>query len=241
MTFCSKCAANKYGRIGCTALTAKLPCCYKCTSTLIINGATKRQRPTQHRTQSREYKQRNQEKRHGIVVYCILLYRVVMMVAKAEDEVGRHRAEFENLPEGCIANVLSFTTPRDACALSLVSSAFRSAAQSDVVWERFLPSDYRSIISQSQSSDLSLTTLTYSKKDLYLHLCHKPLLIDSGKKVLIQLPLFLSHTFFFFFSPLHDHNFIIIKLAFSKLSVPFVLVFDIDSSPLSYPHISVKS
>ncbi|MED6156219.1 hypothetical protein PIB30_012496 [Stylosanthes scabra] len=86
--------------------------------------------------------------------------------------------EFENLPEGCIANVLSFTTPRDAAALSLVSSSFRSAAQSDLVWDRFLPSDYQSILSQSQSQFPNLS----SKKDIFFHLSHKPLLVDSGKK-----------------------------------------------------------
>ncbi|TKY61312.1 F-box protein PP2-B1 [Spatholobus suberectus] len=95
------------------------------------------------------------------------------MVVETE-EVG---GGFEHLPEGCIANILSFTSPRDACVLSLLSSSFRSAAQSDVVWERFLPSDYHAIISQSSNP------LTYSSnKDLYLHLCHNPLLIDAGKK-----------------------------------------------------------
>ncbi|RDX84107.1 F-box protein PP2-B1, partial [Mucuna pruriens] len=85
--------------------------------------------------------------------------------------------EFEHLPEDCIANIFSFTTPRDVCILSLVSSSFRSAAQSDLVWERFLPSDYNAIISQS-----SIPLTNSSKKDLYLHLCHNHLLIDAGKK-----------------------------------------------------------
>ncbi|KAL1313224.1 hypothetical protein HN51_039806 [Arachis hypogaea] len=98
----------------------------------------------------------------------------MIMVAKTVEP--KRVMEFDNLPEGCIANVLSFTTPRDASALSLVSSSFRSAAQSDLVWERFLPSDYLSILSQSQFPNLS------SKKDLFFHLCHKPLLVDSGKK-----------------------------------------------------------
>ncbi|XP_020213402.1 putative F-box protein PP2-B12 [Cajanus cajan] len=85
--------------------------------------------------------------------------------------------EFEHLPEDVIANILSFTTPRDACVLSLVSSFFKSAAESDVVWEKFLPSDYHAIISQSSNP------ITYtSKKDLYLQLCHTPLLIDDGNK-----------------------------------------------------------
>ncbi|KAK7337989.1 hypothetical protein VNO77_18583 [Canavalia gladiata] len=95
------------------------------------------------------------------------------MVNTVMVEVG---SEFEHLPEDCIANVVSFTTPRDACILSLVSSTFRSAAQSDVVWDRFLPSDYDAIISQSS------TPPTYSsKKELYRHLCQNPLLIDAGK------------------------------------------------------------
>ncbi|GMY14099.1 F-box protein At2g02240-like [Fagus crenata] len=81
---------------------------------------------------------------------------------------------FNVLPEGCIANVLSLTTPRDACRSSLVSSSFRSASESDIVWERFLPieTEYmEAIVSLSFSS----------KKQLFLHLCDHPLLIDDGK------------------------------------------------------------
>ncbi|KAJ0014654.1 hypothetical protein Pint_21394 [Pistacia integerrima] len=91
------------------------------------------------------------------------------------------------LPEGCIANVISCTTPRDACRLSLVSSIFKSAAESDAVWERFLPPEYQSIISKSSpcppssSSPSSLLCLP-SKKELFLSLCDHPILIDDGKK-----------------------------------------------------------
>ena len=84
---------------------------------------------------------------------------------------------FNVLPEGCIANLLSLTTPRDACRSSLVSSSFRSASESDVVWERFLPieTEYmEAIVSLSFSS----------KKQLFLHLCDHPLLIDDGKLVI---------------------------------------------------------
>ncbi|KAK0608072.1 hypothetical protein LWI29_025163 [Acer saccharum] len=82
------------------------------------------------------------------------------------------------LPEGCIANVISFTTPSDACRLACVSTTFRSAADSDVVWDRFLPSDYLSAISDSASSPASSLL---SKKELYLRACHNPLLINEGK------------------------------------------------------------
>ncbi|KAB1219764.1 hypothetical protein CJ030_MR3G005773 [Morella rubra] len=86
---------------------------------------------------------------------------------------------FDELPEGCIANVLSFTTPRDACRSSSVSTTFRSAAESDSVWDRFLPPECWSLMSRSvDSSSLRFS----SKKELYLLLCDRPLLIDGGKK-----------------------------------------------------------
>uniref|UniRef100_A0A1S3XFL1 F-box protein PP2-B12 n=1 Tax=Nicotiana tabacum TaxID=4097 RepID=A0A1S3XFL1_TOBAC len=82
------------------------------------------------------------------------------------------------LPEGCIAEILALTSPIDVCRLSLVSASVRSAADSDSVWAKFLPSDYRSIISQS------LTPIPdfRSNKDLYVYLCHHPVLIDEGRK-----------------------------------------------------------
>lgn len=101
------------------------------------------------------------------------------MVVVITEEEG---VEFHDLPEGCIENVLSFTTPRDVARLSLVSSTFRSAAESDSVWDKFLPSDYHSIISKSDAEiDNSLSVLP--KKDLYVNLTQKPLLIENGKKV----------------------------------------------------------
>ncbi|KAJ7978223.1 F-box protein PP2 [Quillaja saponaria] len=102
------------------------------------------------------------------------------MGSKSEEEggIGFGAFDFQALPEGCIANILSFTTPRDACRLSLVSKIFRSAAESDAVWDQFLPSDYQSIISRSSSSLLA----TSSKKDLYFCLCDNPIIIDDGKK-----------------------------------------------------------
>ena len=84
----------------------------------------------------------------------------------------------ELLPEGCIAAILCRTTPVDAARLAVLSKIFRSAADSDAVWDRFLPSDHHSIVSQSPSlADAP------SKKALYLALSDRPLIIDQGKKV----------------------------------------------------------
>ncbi|GAA0185962.1 hypothetical protein LIER_33250 [Lithospermum erythrorhizon] len=85
------------------------------------------------------------------------------------------------LPEGCIATTLSLTSPRDACRLALVASTFRSAAQSDAVWESFLPNDYMEIVSRSLNVRQFLSSFQ-SKKELYFYLSHFPLLIDSGTK-----------------------------------------------------------
>ncbi|KAJ4969096.1 hypothetical protein NE237_015797 [Protea cynaroides] len=83
------------------------------------------------------------------------------------------------LPEGCISKILSLTSPRDACRSSVVSSVFRSAVDSDVVWERFLPSDYQRILS---SSVYPFPFVFSSKKELYLHLCDNPVLISNSTK-----------------------------------------------------------
>ncbi|PIA36201.1 hypothetical protein AQUCO_03400248v1 [Aquilegia coerulea] len=71
------------------------------------------------------------------------------------------------LPDVCISNILSFTSPRDAGAWSLVSSAFKLAADSNFVWEKFLPLDMEDIISRSLF--LNLNQLFLLKKQLYLH------------------------------------------------------------------------
>ncbi|EOA24543.1 hypothetical protein CARUB_v10017801mg [Capsella rubella] len=81
---------------------------------------------------------------------------------------------FDGLPEDCISNIISFTSPRDACVAASVSKTFESAANSDNVWDKFLPWDYSSLIPPSP--------VLASKKELYLALCHNPVLIEDGKK-----------------------------------------------------------
>ncbi|GMH11399.1 hypothetical protein Nepgr_013240 [Nepenthes gracilis] len=88
---------------------------------------------------------------------------------------------FYALPEGCIAAVISLTSPRDACRMAAVSRVFRSAADSDSVWEGFLPSDYQDIIARSEDGVPALLD-SLSKKQLYHRLADRPLLIDGGTK-----------------------------------------------------------
>ncbi|KAI9072953.1 hypothetical protein K1719_045082 [Acacia pycnantha] len=83
----------------------------------------------------------------------------------------------EVLPDDCLAHILSMTSPRDVGKSSVISSIVRSMANSDIIWEKFLPPNYHEILSRLVSP------LIYSsKKDLFLSLS-KPLLIDQGKKL----------------------------------------------------------
>jgi len=102
------------------------------------------------------------------------------------------------LPEGCIANALSFTTPQDVSRLSAVSPMFMSASVSDVVWERFLPRDLESILSTSHDGSRLLASAA-SRKELYFSLCENPVLVDNGRKVNFSSYLinFLSFEFFY--------------------------------------------
>ncbi|PPE01944.1 hypothetical protein GOBAR_DD01020 [Gossypium barbadense] len=52
------------------------------------------------------------------------------------------------LPDDCFAHILSLTSPIDACRISLVSSSIRISANSDNVWEKFLPPDYQQILTR---------------------------------------------------------------------------------------------
>ncbi|KAM7469912.1 hypothetical protein LguiA_008095 [Lonicera macranthoides] len=84
--------------------------------------------------------------------------------------------ELNMLPEDCVSTILSLTSPLDACRSVLASSSLRFAAESDVVWEKFLPLDYQNILARS------VTPLNFSsKKELFFALCH-PILLDGGNK-----------------------------------------------------------
>ncbi|CAB4316050.1 unnamed protein product [Prunus armeniaca] len=73
--------------------------------------------------------------------------------------------------------------------LSSVSRSFKSAFESDAVWDRFIPPETHTILSlQSPSSSVSSspsspssTSNSKSKKELYLTLCDNPVLIEQGE------------------------------------------------------------
>ncbi|KAL6146898.1 hypothetical protein ACLB2K_057574 [Fragaria x ananassa] len=92
-------------------------------------------------------------------------------------EMQQPQMDLQALPEGCIANVISLTSPADACRLPLLSKIIKSAAESDAVWNKFIPPETHTILSRSNS--LSSSPLK-SKKELSMSLCDNPVLIDEG-------------------------------------------------------------
>ncbi|KAI3935354.1 hypothetical protein MKW98_027174 [Papaver atlanticum] len=85
----------------------------------------------------------------------------------------------ERLPEGCISDILSLTIPADVCRFSLVSTLFKSAADSDVVWEKFLPDDYQNITTRAFCH---FSSAALSKKELHYRLYDDPLLIYGSRR-----------------------------------------------------------
>ncbi|KAK4782142.1 hypothetical protein SAY86_016244 [Trapa natans] len=82
----------------------------------------------------------------------------------------------ERLPGDCVSALLSKTSPRDVGRLSAASSTFRSAAESEALWEKFLPSNHLDIVARSEAQ-VKFST----KKELFFGLCN-PRLVDNGRK-----------------------------------------------------------
>ena len=99
---------------------------------------------------------------------------------RIERDMEMGESGIESLPDLCVAHSISLTSPRDACRLSAVSAAFRGAATSDTVWDRFLPTDWHSLVSRAvYPVEFSSSS---SKRDIFFRLCD-PILIDDGKMV----------------------------------------------------------
>nr|XP_043620855.1 putative F-box protein PP2-B12 [Erigeron canadensis] len=84
-------------------------------------------------------------------------------------------ASISVLPEGCVLDILSRTSPADACRAAAVSKSFNSAAESNVIWDKFLPLDHHEIIVRAVSN-----VVFDSKKRLYSLLSYSYLLLDRG-------------------------------------------------------------
>ncbi|PNT76451.1 hypothetical protein BRADI_1g48286v3 [Brachypodium distachyon] len=85
--------------------------------------------------------------------------------------------EIERLPEELLTEVISRTSPQDACRAAAVSQALRAAADSDVVWSRFLPRDL------PRFAKKEIPRAPLSGKGLFQRLAAQPALLP-GKLVI---------------------------------------------------------
>ncbi|XP_010425008.1 PREDICTED: putative F-box protein PP2-B6 [Camelina sativa] len=95
-------------------------------------------------------------------------------VESSGGEIVPGPSPFDDLPEECIFKIISLTSPRDVCISASVSKSFACVVKSDSIWEKFLPSEYESLVPPWRAFS--------SKKELYFTLCYDPVLIEDGKK-----------------------------------------------------------
>ncbi|XP_051132896.1 F-box protein PP2-A13-like [Andrographis paniculata] len=101
--------------------------------------------------------------------------------ALPEDPSGRNsstRRKLEDIPESCIAMVLSYLDPVEIAKLARLNRAFRGASEADFIWIPKLPSTYSYIVSKLPDQGIGGDK---SKKDIYAALS-RPSTFDGGTK-----------------------------------------------------------
>lgn len=89
--------------------------------------------------------------------------------------------EIEGLPEELLTEVIARTSPQDACRAAAVSPpALRAAADSDVVWSRFLPRDLPRL------AENEIPSAPLSSKGLFQRLAVQPALLPGKLVVCMQ-------------------------------------------------------
>ncbi|XP_059308422.1 F-box protein PP2-A12-like isoform X1 [Lycium ferocissimum] len=82
-----------------------------------------------------------------------------------------------DLPENCVASIMTYLDPPEICKLSMLNRNFRIAGYADCIWESKLPTNYELIIERLfENFDENLC-----KRDIFALLC-RPILLDGGSK-----------------------------------------------------------
>jgi hypothetical protein len=84
-----------------------------------------------------------------------------------DDEVSE--GVLGDLPEVCIAVILSCLSPREVARLACVCRSFRAASTFDSVWENILPSKYKDLLALDPNV---VPTQFTSKREVFDHLCN---------------------------------------------------------------------
>ncbi|XP_009758836.1 F-box protein PP2-A13 [Nicotiana tabacum] len=87
------------------------------------------------------------------------------------------KSKLDDIPEACIALVLSYLDPPQICKLARLNRAFRAASSADFIWEPKLPSNYKHILQEF----LGLKVAGLGKRDIFAKLSC-PVSFDGGTK-----------------------------------------------------------
>lgn len=88
------------------------------------------------------------------------------------------KARLADIPESCVALVLSYLEPPEICKLARIDRAFRAASSADFIWDSKLPSNYRYILEDL----LGFSAAGMRKRDIFSMLS-RPISFDGGTKV----------------------------------------------------------
>lgn len=104
------------------------------------------------------------------------------------------RPKLEDLPESCIALVLSYLDPPEIAKLARLNRAFLAASSADFIWLPKLPSNYPYILAKLSDQGHG----DEGEKDIYARLC-RPSPFDGGTKVSSAFLCWRNSFAFFFF------------------------------------------
>jgi hypothetical protein len=86
-----------------------------------------------------------------------------------DEASGNEQPSLGDLPEVCIAVILSCLSPREVARLACVCRSFRAASTFDSVWENILPSKYKDLLALDPNV---VPTQFTSKREVFDHLCN---------------------------------------------------------------------
>lgn len=98
-------------------------------------------------------------------------------IADGESPALKLKLKLGEIPESCMALILSYLDPPEICKLAGLNRAFRSASSADFIWESKLPSNYRYVYDELLERSFG----ELGKKELYAKLS-KPVSFDGGTK-----------------------------------------------------------
>ncbi|KAL3536874.1 hypothetical protein ACH5RR_000240 [Cinchona calisaya] len=92
------------------------------------------------------------------------------------------KPKLSDIPEACVASVLSYLDPPEICNLARLNRAFRDASSADFIWISKLPSNYPFLLKLLLIQDDQEEPFTpLAKRDVFA-LLSKPHSFDSGSK-----------------------------------------------------------